>query len=58
MNSHEILEANGEFETLKEIRREGYWAYLDGKSRYDNPYTEDWYYDAWQEGFDDAAWDD
>lgn len=40
---------------------EGYRAYVQGKTRYDNPYNnnDEWYLnEAWTEGFLNAAWDD
>ena len=40
---------------------EGKQAYKDGKNTEDNPYNgvnEDYQYDAWKEGYYNAAWDD
>ena len=42
-----------------EAFREGYQAYKDGVSSYDNPYTYDsdeW--EEWDDGWSQAAWDD
>lgn len=48
-------------ERIKQAREEGYQAYMQGENRDDNPYNNsDEYvlYQAWQEGFMDAGWDD
>lgn len=48
-------------ELLIEASREGYRAYLDGFELKDNPYNKDEEWDfhiEWNEGWNNAAWDD
>ena len=47
--------------TESDAREEGYRAYQDGVSQYDNPYNNNEEWDlhlAWDEGRSQAAWDD
>ena len=46
---------------VDEAYEEGKQAYKDGKNTEDNPYNgvnEDYQFDAWKEGYYNAAWDD
>ena len=43
---------------LEDARADGYRAYTDGLKVEDNPYTDDALFEAWKEGYYDAAWDD
>jgi len=46
---------------LKQVYKEGYNAYLDGKISGSNPYNgdeEEEKWNAWKEGYTDAGWDD
>lgn len=46
---------------VSQARRDGYRAYMDGLKTVDNPYdswAEEELWQAWLEGWHDAAWDD
>lgn len=48
-------------ENLANARDDGYQAYIDGLSKSDNPFNNNGEWDllcAWNQGYDDAGWDD